>query len=151
MAEEVSSQLTETLLHKLQEEPYALLATVDAETGIPVVNAVSWIFAPNEKHLRVAVGHRSRVIANVKANPAVTITLIGPETTYSIVGRARVAHERLQGVQIKAVGIVIDIEKVDDVMFHGGQVVKEPQYTKTYDREAAEKLDRQVMEAIKRG
>lgn len=149
MAQEVSAVLPEQLLNKLNGEQYALLATVDEPTGIPVVNAVSWIYAPDEKRIRIAVGHRSRMIANVKAEPGVTVTVIGPDTTYSILGKAKVTHEPLEGAQIKLAGIEIDVEAVDDVMFYGAKIVDEPRYMKTYDKEAADKLDRQVAEAMK--
>ncbi|PTX65068.1 pyridoxamine 5'-phosphate oxidase [Melghirimyces profundicolus] len=150
MAEEVSKTLTDKLMNKLQGEQFVLLATVDAETGTPVVNAVSWVYAPDGKHLRVAVGHRSRMIPNVKTTPQVTVTVIGPDTTYSIVGKARISHEPLEGAQIKLAGIEIAVEAVHNVMFYGAKIVEEPRYVKTYDKEAADKLDRQVMEALKR-
>ena len=35
-------------------------------------------------------------------------------------------------------------------MFYGSKIVTEPQYDKTYDKKAAAKLDKQVMEAMKK-
>ncbi|SMO48866.1 nitroreductase/quinone reductase family protein [Melghirimyces algeriensis] len=151
MAEEISRQLPDSLLDRLKGEQFVLLATVDAETGAPVVNAVSWVYAPDANTLRVAVGHRSRMIANVKAKPEVTVTVIGPDTTYSIAGKAQVKHDRLEGPQIKLTGIEIDVDAVYDVMFYGAKIVDEPGYVKTYDKEAADKLDRQVTEALQKG
>ncbi|OYD07825.1 pyridoxamine 5'-phosphate oxidase family protein [Paludifilum halophilum] len=151
MAERISETLSEPLLNKLKGEQYVLLATIDPETNTPVVNAVSWVYAPDDRNLRIAVGHRSRMIGNVKANPRVTVTVIGPHSTYSIAGNARVSHEPLEGAQIKLAGITIEVESVRDVMFYGAKIVEEPRYVKTYDKEAADKLDRQVMDALRRG
>ncbi len=36
------------------------------------------------------------------------------------------------------------------LMFFGGKIVEEPRYIKTYDKETADKLDRQVTEALKK-
>jgi hypothetical protein len=148
MAKTIMTELPEPLLRKLKKEQYVLFATVDQETGAPQVNAVSWIYAADAKTIRIAVGHRSRMIANVKAQPQVTITLIGPETTHAIMGRAQVTHEPLEGVTIKLVCIEVAVEAVRDVMFYGARITQEPIYDKTYDREAADKLDRQVMSAL---
>jgi hypothetical protein len=38
---------------------------------------------------------------------------------------------------------------VRDVMFYGSKIVVEPQYDKTYDKNAAAKLDAQVMDAMR--
>jgi hypothetical protein len=40
--------------------------------------------------------------------------------------------------------------KKSRVMFYGSKIAVEPRYEKTYDAEAAGKLDRQVMEALKK-
>lgn len=148
MAETIKKELPEPLLKKLKKEQYVLFATVDQETGAPQVNAVSWIYAVDAKTIRIAVGHRSRMIANVKAQPRVTVTLIGPETTHAIMGQAQVTHEPLEGVTIKLACIEVAVETVRDVMFYGARITQEPIYDKTYDKEAADKLDRQVMSAL---
>jgi hypothetical protein len=44
----------------------------------------------------------------------------------------------------------VSIKEVRDVMFYGSKLSVEPSYEKTYDAEAAAKLDRQVMDAIKK-
>jgi flavin reductase (DIM6/NTAB) family NADH-FMN oxidoreductase RutF len=149
MANNVEQQLTESLLPLLQKERYVLIATVDFETNIPNVNAISWVFAPNEKTIRFAVDHRSRIIDNIKKNSGVTLTMIGNGSTYAIAGEAKVKEERLEDVPLKLTLLEISIDAVRDVMFYGAKISTEPTYEKTYDEEAAAKLDRQVMDAIK--
>jgi hypothetical protein len=46
--------------------------------------------------------------------------------------------------------VEISIKEVRDVMFYGSKIITEPQYDKTYDKVAAERLDKQVMEAMKK-
>ncbi|GGA32330.1 hypothetical protein GCM10007416_01120 [Kroppenstedtia guangzhouensis] len=150
MAKDISAELMGKLVKRMNGEQYVLLSTVDEQTGTPVVNAVSWVYAPDGKHIHIAVGHRSRMIANIKAKPEVSVTMIGPDSTYSITGKAQVTHEPLEGVNIKLAGIELEVEAVQDVMFFGGKIVEEPRYIKTYDKETADKLDRQVTEALKK-
>jgi uncharacterized protein YlzI (FlbEa/FlbD family) len=150
MADQVVSALTDTLLAKLQQEQYVVLATVDVESKAPSVHAVSWVYAPNPNQIRFAVGQRSRIVENIEANPNVCITLIGAGSTYAIEGKARVVEKPMADVQIKLAKVVVDVAAVRDVMFYGAKIDQEPTYVKTYDEEAAAKLDNQVMSALKK-
>lgn len=149
MANRVSDSLSEALLQKLSGEQYVLLATLDHETGSPAVSAISWAYAPDTFHVRAAVGYRSRIVANIKAHPQVSAIVIGPDSTYEISGTARIIHEPLAGVQIRLAGLEIQVEAVRDAMFFGAKITQEPQYAKTYDKETADKLDQQVLEALR--
>jgi Pyridoxamine 5'-phosphate oxidase len=150
MAEVVAAALTDQLYAKLQKEQFVLLSTIDAETGGPWVSAVSWVYAPDPGRIRVAVGHRSRIVANVEANPRVVLTVVGPDATYAVFGRAQVAEKPMEGVVIQLARIDVMVEEVRNVMFYGAKIVQEPAYEKTYDEEAAAKLDRQVLGALQR-
>ncbi|WP_078595435.1 pyridoxamine 5'-phosphate oxidase family protein [Evansella clarkii] len=150
MANRVETKLTEELLPLLKQEHYINVATVDHETGGANVNAVSWVYATDENTVRFAVDKRSRIVENIRKQPLVTLSLIGAGSTYSIAGKAFVAEEKLEGVPLKLALLEIKIDEVRDVMFYGSRITSEPKYEKTYDKEAADKLDRQVMEAIKK-
>ena len=58
--------------------------------------------------------------------------------------------ERLSEVPLKLGLVEFKINEVRDVMFYGSKIVTEPQYDKTYDKKAAAKLDKQVMDAMKK-
>ncbi|NSL50734.1 pyridoxamine 5'-phosphate oxidase family protein [Calidifontibacillus erzurumensis] len=150
MAQQVEQQLTSELLGILQKERYATIATVDFETGGPNVNAISWVYAPGPEKIYFAVDNRSRIVQNIKNNPKVVLTTIAFGTTFSISGDANVKVEKLEGVPLKLALIEIKIHEVRDVMFYGSKISADVSYEKTYDKEAAEKLDRQVMEAMKK-
>jgi spore germination protein YaaH len=150
MAEHLGSQLSDALLSKLQKEQYVLLSTLDEKSGAPVVNAVSWVYAPDARHIKMAVGHKSRIVSNVKTNARAAITVIGPNSTYTINGKATVTRQPMEDVTIKLAEITLEVEAVQDVMFYGAKISREPEYVKTYDQEAADKLDRQVMAALKK-
>jgi hypothetical protein len=149
MAETVAL-LNEELYSILQKETFVILNTVDAETGAPGVNAISWVYAKDTGTIRFAVDGRSRIIANVKANPQVTVSLFATGTFHAVYGEARIVSEELQDVPFKLTCIDIDIREVRDAMFYGARVSVQPEYEKTYDKRAADKLDGQVFDAMRK-
>lgn len=151
MANQVEPRLIKPLYDELQKERFVTLATVDFETGGPNVSAISWVYAKDEGTIYFAVDNRSRIIQNIQQNNQVILNVIANESTYSIQGEAVVKEERMQDVPLKLALIEISIKEVRDVMFYGSKIVTEPQYDKTYDKDAAARLDKQVMDAMKKG
>lgn len=150
MANQVEPMLTEELYEMLQKERFVTVSTVDYETGGPNVSAISWVFAPSKEGVRFAVDNRSRIIENINANSKVVLNVIGNESTYSISGTAIVKVDKMEDVPLKLALVEIQINEVRDVMFYGSKISVEPKYEKTYDKEAADKLDEQVMNAMKK-
>lgn len=150
MANQVEPKLIKPLVDELQKERFVTLATVDHETGGPNVSAISWVLAKDEETIYFAVDNRSRIIENIKSNDKAVINLIANESTYSISGTASVKQEKLEGVPLKLALVEIRISEVRDVMFYGSKIVAEPQYDKTYDKDAAARLDKQVMDAMRK-
>jgi len=150
MANQVEPKLIQPLFDELQKERFVTLATIDYETGGPNVSAISWVLAKDEGTIYFAVDNRSRILENINKNNQVVINLIANESTYSIQGQARVKEERLPDVPLKLAMVEVVINEVRDVMFYGSKIVTEVQYDKTYDKKAAERLDNQVMDAMKK-
>ncbi|MEH7093229.1 pyridoxamine 5'-phosphate oxidase family protein [Neobacillus vireti] len=150
MANQVEPKLIQPLFDELQKERFVTLATIDYETGGPNVSAISWVLAKDEGTIYFAVDNRSRILENINKNNQVVINLIANESTYSIQGQARVKEERLPDVPLKLAMVEVVINEVRDVMFYGSKIVTEVQYDKTYDKKAAERLDHQVMDAMKK-
>lgn len=150
MANQVEAQLTDGIFELLQKERYVTIATIDHENNSPNVNAISWVYAPSRDKVLFAVDNRSRIVQNIKHNFHVTFTLIGNGTTYSISGSAKVKKEQIDDVPLKLALVEVKVDAVRDVMFYGAKISIEPEYEKTYDAQAAAKLDRQVMGGIKR-
>ncbi|MEH7444326.1 pyridoxamine 5'-phosphate oxidase family protein [Bacillus sp. JJ1122] len=150
MANQVEPKLIKALFDELQKERFVTLATVDHETGGPNVSAISWVLAKDEQTIYFAVDNRSRIIENIKSNDKAVINLIANESTYSISGEASVKQEKLEDVPLKLALVEIYIREVRDVMFYGSKIVAEPQYDKTYDKDAAARLDKQVMDAMRK-
>lgn len=150
MANQVEPKLIQPLVDELQKERFVTLATIDYESGGPNVSAISWVLAKDEDTIYFAVDNRSRILQNINQNSKVVINVIANESTYSIQGDASIKEERLQDVPLKLALVEVKINEVRDVMFYGSKIVAEPQYDKTYDKNAAAKLDKQVMDAMKK-
>lgn len=149
MAETVSQSLSEELFGLLQKERFVTLGTIDHESGSPSLSSLSWTYAASVDSIRFAVDNRSRILTNIAKEPQVVLHLIGAGSSFAINGRAVLKTERLEGVPLKLAMVEITIEAVRDIMFYGSRISVEPQYEKTYDKNAAAKLDNQVMEALR--
>lgn len=150
MANQVEPELTKPLFESLQSERFALLSTIDYEKGGPIVSAISWLWAKDQKTILFAIDNRSRIVQNIKSNPKVVINVIALESTYSISGEVFIKQEKMEGVPLKLALIQLDVKEVRDVMFYGSKITTHPAYDKTYDLVAAKKLDNQVMGAMKK-
>ncbi|WP_077211389.1 pyridoxamine 5'-phosphate oxidase family protein [Bacillus dakarensis] len=150
MANEVEPMLIKPLYDELQKERFVILATVDYETGGPNVSALSWVLAKDEKSIYFAVDNRSRIIQNIQENNQIVITVITNETTYAISGEALIKTERIDEVPLKLALVELKVNEVRDVMFYGSKIIAEPKYDKTYDPAAAARLDKQVMDIMRK-
>lgn len=149
MAETITV-LPEPLIAALQKEALALLSTIDHESGAPSMNAVSWLYAKDAETIRFAIDKRSRIVANLQANDLVNVTFIGAGSVHAIYGKARQLTEALDGVPFKLACYDIQITAVRDAMFYGSRISVAPEYEKTYDKRAADKLDAQVFDAMEK-
>ncbi|MFS1513495.1 pyridoxamine 5'-phosphate oxidase family protein [Chengkuizengella sp. SCS-71B] len=147
---DILTELNETIFSQLQKEKLVLLHTLDNESGSPTSSVISWLNAIDTKTVRFAVDQRSRIVNNVKNNKLVSLTTFASTTVYEISGSAEIITEEMEEVPFKLACIEISIKSIRDVMFYGARISTEPEYEKTYDKRAAEKLDNQVFEAIKK-
>ncbi len=150
MPETVAHSLSEELFSLLQNERFVTLGTIDHESESPALSSLSWVFAYNHQKIRFAVDNRSRIIANINKTPKVVLQVIGAGSSFAIYGNAAVTVEQLEDVPLKLAMVEIDIETVRDIMFYGSRISVEPEYEKTYNKNAAEKLDKQVMAALRK-
>lgn len=149
MAETIAA-LPEQLFSVLQKEKFMLLSTIDFESGAPSMNAISWVYAKNPTTIRFAVDQRSRIITNLQHQPLVTLTYIGSGSVHAITGTAKFVTDALEEVPFKLACVDVEITMVKDAMFYGARMTNQPEYEKTYDKRAADKLDGQVFDAMKK-
>lgn len=149
MSEKLNA-LPDTLFSQMQNEKFVLLHTVDAETGSPTSSAISWVYAVDPGRIRFALDARSRLLDNLRQHERASMTIFGNETVHAIYGKAELVSESLEDVPFKLSCYDIVVEDVRDAMFYGSKLKVEPEYEKTYDKRAAEKLDQQVFTSMKK-
>lgn len=146
----ISAELTPELVPLLQQERFITLSSINREKGIPHVSAMSWVYAIDEKQIRFAVSASSRTAQNVSnEGQMVIMNVICAGSCYSIIGFAKVTNTSVHDIPIPLSIIDLQVEEVWDSMFKGSRISAEPQFEKIYDKEAAEKLDEQVMRTLK--
>ncbi|KUP08805.1 hypothetical protein Q73_04845 [Bacillus coahuilensis m2-6] len=149
MANRVEDRLSQELFDCFQSERFVTVATVDKDTGGPAVTSLSWVIAKDEKTLYLAVDKKSRMVENIQQHASMAVNVLANETSYTITGLSKIKEETLNGVPLKLALLELSVKEVRDVMFYGSKIVQYPEYDKTYDKKAAEKLDIQVMKAMK--
>jgi uncharacterized pyridoxamine 5'-phosphate oxidase family protein len=145
---EIPTELSSELVEFLKGEKLVNLATVDADTGGPNVNAISWVKSVDANKVRFSVTNNSRIVENLKNNPSVVMNVIGLETVYSIQGKAEILEDTMEGVNLKLSKIEVTVEAVFESMFWGAKITQDPEYVKTYNLEKAKALDEQVYAAL---
>ncbi|ALS27331.1 pyridoxamine 5'-phosphate oxidase [Paenibacillus sp. 32O-W] len=149
MTEPVTA-LSDEMVLQLQSQPFVLLHNVDADSGYPTSSVISWVFAPDAKRIRFAVDGRSRLVRNMASRPDICLTVFSPCTAQAVYGKVRVLSDDLDGVPFRLVCYEAEIDTVRNAMFHGSRLAAVPEFEKTYDKRAADKLDGQVFEAIRK-
>lgn len=140
--------LTPDLYEALQSERLSFLSTVDSASGMPFMNAVSWVYALNDQTLRIAVDSRSKIVQNIQQHPLVSLAVFASASTYTICAKAALIEQDPPDVPLNVSILELTITDVRDVMFYGSKIAVEPSYEKTYDEEAAAKLDARIMKAL---
>lgn len=147
---ELQTELSEEIFSKMQHEIFVLLHTIDAETHGPTSSAISWVYAAATNQLRIAIDQRSKLIENIRKNSSVAVTVFSAGSVHEIKGKAVIKTDALEDVPFKLACIDVEIQSVRDCMFYGARISAQPEYEKTYDQRAADKLDTQVFAALKK-
>ncbi|PGS53065.1 pyridoxamine 5'-phosphate oxidase family protein [Bacillus sp. AFS041924] len=149
MANSIEKTLSPSLFKDCNKEKIVFLSTFNSEKDVPVMNAISWIAALDEKTIRFAVDQRSGIISNIEAVKGVSLSLFSNETVYNISGNAKVLTKQMPGIPLKLACIEVEINEVKNILFYGSKITAEPEYAKTYDERAAKKLDVAVLNGIR--
>jgi len=148
MGKEQMEQLPELLYQHMQEMRFILLTTIK-DQNTPFTNAISWTYAKSPEKIRFAVDSRSQIVSNINQNQGVALTIFFNETVYTIEGNAKLINNSIDGIPFKLGLIEVNVSEVHDVMYYGAKIVSELQIEKTYNEDAAKKLDIQVYDALK--
>ncbi|ALS20497.1 MULTISPECIES: pyridoxamine 5'-phosphate oxidase family protein [Paenibacillus] len=126
------------------DERLGFLSTIHKESGAIQKNAVSWIYGYKPKVLRVAVSTKSDIVSNIESNANVNFSFFYNKSIVSFQNKARILTKKMPGVPFPLTLIELSTDELHDIMFYGAEIAQEPVYKKTYNIEAAKKLDKQV-------
>ncbi|MDA3131052.1 hypothetical protein GJS40_13660 [Aliibacillus thermotolerans] len=143
--------LTDSLVKSLQRETYILTVTMHAEKQTPYLHTASWVYAKDARTIRIAIDAESQIIKNLKQRSYLMLAVMEEGSTYAIEGKGVLITEEMEGLPIQLALVECQVEEVEDIMFDGGKLTTPPHFEKTYDIEAAAKLDKQVMNALQQG
>lgn len=143
------NELQDKVMATLQGEKIVIVATLDAENdGMICISVLSWVLAAGNSTVRLAVDRKAKIVSNIEKNNAVSLTVFALESCYEIQGSARMRHKQLPGVSLNLSCVEIEVAGVRETMFYGGKLTREPAYTKTYNKQLADKFDLQVYSAL---
>lgn len=147
MASKAAFELSRTQQDTLNEMPLTFLITFDEPKRWPITHAISWVQAPNEMTIRLALTKNSHVITLLTNEKTASLIFIEGGLAYSIA--LSHVHEFEPSVK-PALHLRFfegKVEEVRNISFYGASY-GQPDIVKTYDVEAAEKLDREVKESL---
>ncbi|MFB7140558.1 pyridoxamine 5'-phosphate oxidase family protein [Gottfriedia sp. NPDC056225] len=149
MANSIEKRLSPGLFEDCNKEKIVFLSTFNTEKNVPIMNAISWFTALDEKTIRFAVDQRSAILSNIEAVSGVSFSLFSNETVYNISGNATILTKQMPGIPLKLACIEVEINEVKNILFYGSKITAEPEYAKTYDERAAKKLDVAVLNGLR--
>ncbi|WP_088067789.1 PNPOx family protein [Gottfriedia luciferensis] len=149
MANSIEKTLSPALFEDCNKEKIVFLSTFSSEKNVPIMNAISWIVALDDKTIRFAVDQRSLILANIEEVKGVSLSLFSSETVFNISGNASILTKQMPGIPLKLACIEVEINEVKNIMFYGSKITTEPEYAKTYDERAAKKLDVAVLNGLR--
>lgn len=137
-------------LHQFLQQPRIVqLSTLDAQTGGPFANVISWVLARTPETIRLMGDTRTRFMQNIQADGRVALTVLGAGGAWTVYGTARVLAERTPGVPIPLALVEVTGLQVFPALFFGARLTVEPQWEVTYDRTQAERFDQTVFDAMR--
>jgi predicted pyridoxine 5'-phosphate oxidase superfamily flavin-nucleotide-binding protein len=93
--------LSPELVAFLQRPRLVLVTTIDAETGWPTNNLITWTYAKDAGTLLLAADGKGRIMRNIRANERVLLTFMAEEACHAVEGTAQVVLEDVPGVSLK--------------------------------------------------
>ena len=147
MASKAAFELSKAQQGTLNDMPLTFLITFDEPKRWPITHAISWVQAPNERTIRLALTKNSHVITLLSQEKTASLIFLEGGLAYSIA--LSHVHEFEPSVK-PALHLRFfegHVEEVRNVSFYGA-TYGQPDIVKTYDVEAAEKLDREVKESL---
>jgi len=143
------AEMSAELVEYLQGPQLVLVTTIDANTKWPSNNLITWVYAVDQRTVRLAADAKGRILNNLRADDRVLLTFMVGEACFTVEGHGRQVAENLDGVSLKLGCAEVSLRAVRDVTFWGGRITSPAQYDVSYDQAVKEKLDSSVFAAMR--
>lgn len=143
MASKATFELTTSQQQLLNDMPLTFLVCFDDAKRWPITHAISWIQALDSVTLRLALTRNSHLVTILSAEKTAGLIFIEGGQAYHILLSSVAEFEPTVKPNLHLRFFEGHIEEVRNISFYGASFTQ-PEITKTYDPEAAEKLDREV-------
>ncbi|MCM3729545.1 hypothetical protein M3226_28580 [Neobacillus cucumis] len=144
----IEDRLPNEMVELLQGKTLVMLNVYDEELGRVISSALSWVFALDDKTIRFAVDHKSRLVDLGALNAEMVFTFIGMNKVYSISGKSGIKKRITEEITIKMAIIEVEIDEIRDITFYGAEITQNPNFRKTYNEKLVKKLDEEVQKEI---
>jgi Pyridoxamine 5'-phosphate oxidase len=131
-----------------KDERIGFLSTIHKDSGAIQQNAVSWIHGHKLHVLRIAVGSKAQIVANIESNENVNFVFFYEKSIFAFQSKGKIITNDIPEVPFPTTLIELETDDLHDIMFYGAEITQEPIYEKTYNIKAAKKLDEQVYEGM---
>lgn len=106
-----SAEMPDELVRYLAGGKLVVVATVDEE-GWPYTMVMNWAVAKDASTLRLCMDHRTKSLANVRANGRVMLEVIGDGLIYGVRGTASVVRETMERAPVPSAMVEVGVELV---------------------------------------
>jgi hypothetical protein len=131
-----------------EAESLWFFSTICKESGAIQQNVVSWIYGYKQNVLRITVSSKSDIVSNIESNNNVNFSFFYNKSIVSFQNKAKIVTKKMPGVPFPTALIELETHELHDIMFYGAEISQKPTYQKTYNIDAAKKLDKQVYDSM---
>ncbi|WP_214746409.1 MULTISPECIES: hypothetical protein [unclassified Exiguobacterium] len=149
MANKVEQQLNSEQLKALSQLPLVFLITHDQSKHWPITHAISWVHATDSQTVRFTIEADSHLVKTLREHPVFTLIFFADQSTYSLTCTDVKAFTPQEDLPLPLAFYEGRVEEVRDILFYGAAVTQRPTIEKTYDEQAAERLDQLVHRILK--
>ncbi len=125
-----------------------ILCTVD-EQGNPHITFITWIYAINDRKVRIALSSNSKSAKNMNQTGKACLMLIAPGKALACYGQVRMIKERIEEIKFPVSVFEMEINNTENNLFPGGTITGCIPFMHTGDLQKAGELDQIVIESLR--
>lgn len=137
------------LAEYLQEPRLVQIATVEAQTGAPFVNVITWVLASGPDRIRLMGDSRTLFLRNIRADGRIALNVLGAGSAWTIYGQARILTEQAPGFPFPLALVQVEALRVVESLFQGARLSQPPCWEVTAEAAQAARLDQRVFACMR--